>query len=269
MLDPMVASKLLTEAIIKRAKLIDATINVVTYVKESGVIKENEFNEPYVTNIVVYNQITTRDGVDIIKLNGVYYGHVGDIKYGNYDIDDIYLIGDENQLVVEFNLSSIDEIDLTPKLKGQPNVSLDPESTYPSDFANGYNTYGLDGIVLGGLNSGGDTSQIEAILSGGKQVDVTEFAQAFSDYWATVCIDPGVPSHGGMSVISSINNADTLVSLFVDAITASITNVESKPYFYNFIKNIEDIAVKQIQWTITELMPGSPPYPAVFIETIS
>lgn len=141
-----------------------------------------------------------------------------------------------------------------------------PTGDYPALFAAGYKEYAEQGIVLGADNSGSDESIIEFAI--GKTTTVTELATAFANYWATVAILPGTPAHGGISVVSVVNDAATRVSSFEAAIEASMTTKESKPYFYNLVNNIETMAVSTIIWTVTEMMPTTPPSPSPFPETI-
>lgn len=139
-------------------------------------------------------------------------------------------------------------------------------STYADDFAAAYDTYAKEGVVLGATNSGGDTTSILSVMRTDTHINVTEFAQAFATYWSTVAVDPGAPAHGGVSVAGVVNDAMDHVGDFEAAILASLTTEESKPYYHKFLRNLENMAVKKINWTITEVMPtGSP---ADFIENI-
>lgn len=145
-----------------------------------------------------------------------------------------------------------------------------PQGDYPAAFATGYNDYAKEGIVLGADNSGGNKSIIEDFMRGvsSRSQTITDFAQALADYWSTVALANGLPMHGGIEVVSISNDAASHVANFEAAILASITQTESKPYFHQFVSNIETMAVRQIIWTVTELMPGSPPSPASFPESI-
>lgn len=145
------------------------------------------------------------------------------------------------------------------------------QNDYPAEFASAYNDYAKAGIVLGAENQGGDASILESFMNGlseSSPSNVTAFAQALADFWATVAIQPGPAEHGGMSVSNVINNASSLTGAFEAAINASLTTSESKPYFYDLINNIEAIAVSQIIWTVTELMPPTGT-PSDFPEPIS
>lgn len=149
----------------------------------------------------------------------------------------------------------------------KPDGRGDSMEDYPKLFAEAYQKYAERGIVLGAENSESDASILEAAL--GRNISVNDLATAFANYWSTVAVVPGVPAHGGMRVISVINDAVAKIPLFRAAIRSSITSTESKPYFFNFINNIETIAVSNIVWTVTELMPGSPPSPSPFPELIT
>lgn len=140
-------------------------------------------------------------------------------------------------------------------------------SDFAKAFADGYHDYASDGLVLGAISGGGDKSILEAAW--GKTTTVTELATALANYWATVAVVPGVPSHGGISVISVVNNSASLVSSFEAAIQASITQTKSEPFYFKFVDNIEKMAVSSIIWTVTELMPTVPPSPAPFPESIT
>lgn len=152
---------------------------------------------------------------------------------------------------------------------GKPNGNL-PTGDYPAAFATGYNDYAKEGTVLGAENSGGNKSIIENFMRGvsSRSQTITDFAQALANYWATVAVATGLPMHGGTEVISVSNDAASHLADFEAAIRASITQTESKPYFHQFVSNIETMAVRKIIWTVTELMPSTPPAPMVFFEGI-
>lgn len=152
---------------------------------------------------------------------------------------------------------------------GEPSTEP-PTGDYPAAFAAAYNNYAKKGIVLGATNNGGDATIIEMFMRGvsSRSQTITDFAQALAEYWATVAITPGLPAHGGIEVVSVSNNALSHYADFEAAIRASITQTESKPYFHQFVSNIETMAVRKIIWTVTELMPGSPPTPVSYPEPI-
>lgn len=152
---------------------------------------------------------------------------------------------------------------------GKPNYSA-PEGDYPVEWAKAYNAYAKLGLVLGAVNTGGDTSILEDFMRGvdGTAGSIDGFAAALAAYWSAVAITSGAPSHGGTAVISVVNDAASKESAFKSAILASITASEGKPYFSALISNIEAV-VKTIVWTVTEMMPTVPPAPVPWLEVIS
>lgn len=152
---------------------------------------------------------------------------------------------------------------------GNP-TGAEPAGDFPADFADAYNAYAMDGVVPGAQNNGGDASIIEGALRAITSVpaSVTDLATALANYWATVAVDPGDPAHGGTAVASVENNAATLIPAFTAAITASITSAEDKPWYGSFVSNVQTMAVTQIIWTVTELMPPAGT-PVAFPEAIT
>ena len=134
---------------------------------------------------------------------------------------------------------------------------------YPNLFATAYDNYAAQGVVPGAENSGRTPIIIENFLRSGlagSSSPVTDFATALAEYWAAVAVVPGSPAHGGTEVVSVTNDAMSHVSDFEAAITSSLTTSESKPWFENFVQNVETIAVSTIVWTVTELLPPETPF---------
>ncbi|MBE0505907.1 MAG: hypothetical protein IBX50_04195 [Marinospirillum sp.] len=154
---------------------------------------------------------------------------------------------------------------------GKPAPGI-PSGDFPLNWSAAYSTYAADGVVLGADNNGGDAGILEAFFKSGfpnSSATITLFATALAEYWSTIAVLPNIPSHGGISVISVSNDSMTFIPLFEAAIIASMSSVEKTPSFMDIIENIETIAVSQITWTVTELMPGAPPAPASFPEKIA
>lgn len=148
---------------------------------------------------------------------------------------------------------------------GQPSAG-----DYPSLFATAYDNYAAQGIVLGADNSGRSPIIIEDFLRSGlagSSQPVTDFATILAEYWATVAVMPGDPAHGGTAVVSVTNDAMAHITDFEAAILDSLTTVESKPWFENFVQNVQDIGVSSVTWTVTELLP--PAVPTAFSEVIT
>lgn len=155
---------------------------------------------------------------------------------------------------------------------GDDGITTGAPSTgdYPNLFATSYDNYAAQGIVLGADNSGRSPIIIEDFLRSGlagSSQPVTDFATVLAEYWSTVAVVPGEPAHGGTEVISVTNDAMAHITDFEDAILASLTTIESKPWFENFVQNVQDIGVSSVTWTVTELLP--PAVPTAFSEVIT
>lgn len=142
---------------------------------------------------------------------------------------------------------------------------------FPAGFAEGYDAYAKDGLVLGAENEGGEKIILEDFLRSGfpnSPATTLLFATAFAEYWDTVAVSPGTPSHGGIATVSVTNDALDYIALFEAAILASLSSIKSTPFFLNLITNIEEIAVSAITWTVTETVLTPAPKPIPFPEKI-
>lgn len=130
-----------------------------------------------------------------------------------------------------------------------------PVGDFPLEYSLAYEQYSLTGEVLGAVHGNQQPSIIETFMRS-FSTSITEFATALANYWATVLIVPGSPAHGGVSVVSVVNDAASWVSAFEAAITASLTTEYKYPVMVHFIENVESIALPNVTWTVTELMPN-------------
>jgi len=161
---------------------------------------------------------------------------------------------------------SIDASGLT--ITTAPGVVKPSIGDFPNSFASAYETYSLTGEVLGAVHGAQELGIIEAYLKTFSNT-VIDFATALANYWATVLIVPGIPAHGGISVLSVSNDAASQVSAFASAITASLTSEYQLPLMKTLIDNIEAIALPTITWTVIEIIPtGAGPVPTPFIEKV-
>lgn len=154
-------------------------------------------------------------------------------------------------------------------LTDAPGIVTPGAGDYPSSFASAYEAYSLTGEVLGAIH--GDQQRPSIIESYLRtfSTSIIDFATALANYWATVLIVPGPPAHGGISVVSVVNDATDHVSAFASAITASLTQDYKLPIMKHLIDNIESIALPQVTWTVTELIPtGAGPVPMQFAEKV-
>lgn len=143
-------------------------------------------------------------------------------------------------------------------------------SDFADSFATAYHDYASEGTVPGALSGDGDKSILsDALLScndnGSDKESINILASGIANYWATVCVTPGTPAHGGSAVTDVSNDSASRVSEYKSAIEGSYSSSESQPYFQNFVQNIENV-VKTVVWTVTETVDGSP---KTFTESIT
>ena len=127
-----------------------------------------------------------------------------------------------------------------------------PSGNYQQTFGNSYKMYSQAGVLsAGGGTSGSENASIiiNFLNTRGGNTTVTAFATMFANYWASCLL---VPSGGATDVV---NNAASLVSVFESAITASIRDTDTQPYFTHLISNIQTIALPSVVWTVTLPFP--------------
>lgn len=122
-------------------------------------------------------------------------------------------------------------------------VKFPPSGDYPLEFATAYDAYASDGNVAGAINVGGEYEIIEAELRAGPTTS-DRLGKALSEYWATVAVTPA-PGNA-----SATNDALAKEPLFVAAVENSITGVESNPPFENFVRTVEEEAVRAVTWVV-------------------
>lgn len=132
-----------------------------------------------------------------------------------------------------------------------------PQGNFAENFALAYDNYAKAGIVLGAKNQGGNKSILEngiKSLSAYRKDGPKRLAAALAAYWMTVAITPDAPKHGGTVVKSVLNDASSFQGAFEAAIRASLNAYQKGPFYLRLITNVEGV-VKQITWTVTEIMP--------------
>lgn len=134
-------------------------------------------------------------------------------------------------------------------------------NTFYTKFATAYDDYVSDGEVLSAINDGRDKGILEQGIQSLNRTSeaVTIFATALANYWGTVLLINGSPTHGGVSVASITNDAPSQVSAFESALYATFTSQRVQPPYITLINNIESIALPQVTWTVTEIMPNGSP----------
>lgn len=153
-------------------------------------------------------------------------------------------------------------------------ASADGKTSVASQLAKAYDDYAKGGIILGAdLSAGGDKSLLESTFtvldpSSGTPANM---AAKLCAYWQGLP-KPGIPSHGGVAVVSVVPTFAAVQPTVLAAITnlvkeqAASKQEVQKPYKKLF--GIIETVLKTAVCTVTETMPTTPPSPSPFQETL-
>lgn len=136
---------------------------------------------------------------------------------------------------------------------------------FPAVFAGAYNRYAAKSDWLDATGTG-QQRFIEEFLSTGKyrrQTGEEGFALSLMDFWSG-CGNELKPDTPTLRRLSVSNNATSLYPFFLAAVKKPIKY--GNPPYYGLLKNIEEIALSRIIWTVmfSRLLPNgswSPPAP--------
>ena len=148
-------------------------------------------------------------------------------------------------------------------------ASADGKTSVASQLAKAYDDYAKGGVILGAdLSAGGDKLLLESAFTVCEPSSgtVANMATMLCAYWQGLP-KPGIPSHGGVAVVSVVPTFAAAQPAVLAAITGCITTQEvQKPYkkLFGAIENVLKTAI----CTVTETMPTTPPSPSPFPETL-
>lgn len=148
-------------------------------------------------------------------------------------------------------------------------ASADGKTSVASQLAKAYDDYAKGGVILGAdLSAGGDKSLLESAFTVCEPSSgtVANMATKLCAYWQGLP-KSGIPSHGGVAVVSVVPTFAAAQPAVLAAITGCITTQEvQKPYkkLFGAIENVLKTAI----CTVTETMPTTPPSPSPFPETL-
>ena len=118
------------------------------------------------------------------------------------------------------------------------------------------------------LSAGGDVSLLEqAFQVTDSSLQVDKLAAGLCSYWAT-CGAPGIPAHGGTSVVAVVIPGPSVLAAMRSAVQSLITTEEVDHPFRKFFETTDQV-VRSIPCVVTEGIPGTPPVPTPFPEVIS
>jgi|SRR5690554_546065 len=152
-------------------------------------------------------------------------------------------------------------------------AQMDRETPLSNDamakkLAQVYLDYSKAATVLGAdMSAGGDVSILEdAFQVADPAAQVQKLAAGICNYWATFDT-PGVPAHGGTTVVSVTVAGAAMIPAMVAAIQSLVTDQEVPDPFVKFFQATESV-VKTIPVTVVEMIPVPPPTPTPFPEFI-
>ena len=147
--------------------------------------------------------------------------------------------------------------------------SADGKTSVAPQLAKAYDDYAKGGIILGAdLSAGGDKSLLESAFSVLDPSSGTpaNMAAKLCAYWQGLP-KPGIPSHGGVAVVSVVPTFVAAQAGVLAAIMACVTTNEVQKPYKKLFGGIETV-LKTAVCTVTETMPTTPPSPSPFPETL-
>ena len=148
-------------------------------------------------------------------------------------------------------------------------ASADGSTSVASQLAKAYDDYAKGGVILGAdLSAGGDKSLLESAFTVCEPYSGTaaNMATKLCAYWQGLP-KPGIPSHGGVAVVSVVPTFVAVQAGVLAAIMGCITTSEVQKPYKKLFGAIEDV-LKTAVCTVTETMPTTPPTPSPFPETL-
>ena len=147
--------------------------------------------------------------------------------------------------------------------------SADGKTSVAPQLAKAYDDYAKGGIILGAdLSAGGDKSLLESAFSVLDPSSGTpaNMAAKLCAYWQGLP-KPGIPSHGGVAVVSVVPTFAAAQAGVLAAIMDCVTTKEVQKPYKKLFGDIETV-LKTAVCTVTETMPTTPPSPSPFPETL-
>jgi len=147
--------------------------------------------------------------------------------------------------------------------------SADGKTSVASQLAIAYDNYAKGGVILGAdLSAGGDKSLLESAFTvlDPSSGTPSNMAAKICAYWQGLP-KSGIPSHGGIAVVSVVPTFAAVQAAVLAAIMACITTNEVQKPYKKLFGDIETV-FKTAVCTITETMPTTPPSPSPFPETL-
>lgn len=152
--------------------------------------------------------------------------------------------------------------------------AADGKTCVAPQLAKAYDDYAKGGVILGAdLSAGGDKSLLESAFTVCTPSEGTaaNMAARLCAYWQGLP-KPGIPSHGGVAVVSVVPTFAAVQPAVLAVITnlvkeQAVSKQEVQKPYKKLLGAIETV-LKTAICTVTETMPTTPPSPSPFPETL-
>lgn len=153
-------------------------------------------------------------------------------------------------------------------------ASADGKTSVAPRLAKAYDDYAKGGIILGAdLSAGGDKSLLESAFTvcNPSEGTAANMAARLCAYWQGLP-KPGIPSHGGVAVVSVVPTfaavQPAVLAVITNLVKEQATSKQEVEKPYKKLFGAIETVLKTAVCTVTETMPTTPPSPAAFPETL-
>ncbi|SOE80113.1 hypothetical protein SAMN05720781_3297 [Fibrobacter sp. UWT3] len=152
--------------------------------------------------------------------------------------------------------------------------SADGKTSVAPQLAKAYDDYAKCGVILGAdLSAGGDKSLLESAFTvcNPSEGTAANMAARLCAYWQGLP-KPGIPSHGGVTVVSVVPTfaavQPAVLAVITDLVKEQATSKQEVQKPYKKLFGAIETVLKTAICTVTETMPTTPPSPSPFPETL-
>ena len=153
-------------------------------------------------------------------------------------------------------------------------ASADGKTSVAPQLAKAYDDYAKGGIILGAdLSAGGDKSLLESAFTvcNPSEGTAANMAARLCAYWQGLP-KPGIPSHGGVAVVSVVPTfaavQPAVLAVITNLVKEQATSKQEVQKPYKKLFGAIETVLKTAVCTVTETMPTTPPSPSPFPETL-
>lgn len=152
--------------------------------------------------------------------------------------------------------------------------AADGKTSVVPQLAKAYDDYAKGGVILGAdLSAGGDKSLLESAFTvcNPSEGTAANMAARLCAYWQGLP-KLGIPSHGGVAVVSVVPTfaaiQPAVLAVITNLVKEQATSKQEVQKPYKKLFGAIETVLKTAVCTVTETMPTTPPSPAAFPETL-